>query len=94
MAALRQIVTKLSDFVLMQAAPASDAAQGSYAQDSFSVDQTSTGGPPGPHWPHRQKPLSLLKELLFSLLDSVGGHIELLGQFHQRLLASDDRERH
>jgi hypothetical protein len=35
-----------------------------------------------------------LKELVFPLFDLVGVHIELLGQFHQRLFASDGGERH
>jgi len=35
-----------------------------------------------------------LKELVFPLFDLVGMHIELLGQFHQRLFAADGGERH
>ncbi len=35
-----------------------------------------------------------LKELVFSLLDLVGVHVKLLGQFHQRLFASDGGERY
>ncbi len=35
-----------------------------------------------------------IKELVFPLFDLVGMHVELLGQFHQRLLTSDRGERH
>jgi len=35
-----------------------------------------------------------LKELVFPLLDLIGMNVELLGQLHQRLFASDGSERH
>lgn len=35
-----------------------------------------------------------LKELVFPLFDLVGTHVKLLGQFHQRLLASDGGQRY
>src|SRR5690606_31722848 len=35
-----------------------------------------------------------LKELVFPLLNLVGMHVELLGQFHQCLLASNGGKRH
>ena len=49
--------------------------------------------PPVPPSLHRQKCPLPLKELVFPLLDLIGVHVELLGQFHQRLLTSDGRER-
>jgi hypothetical protein len=45
-------------------------------------------------WVHRQTRLSPPKELVFPLLDLVEVHVELLGQFHQRLLAPDRCKRH
>jgi len=56
---------------------------------------TSTVGPAVSVFASSPKtPVAPLKQLVFPLFDLVGVHIELLGQFHQRLLTSDGGERH